>query len=134
MKNRILSLVLIISLIVVSVVIAGCVPTATDNTSEDGTTTSGGITSYLPIIVVLVLLFGMFYFLMIRPMRQREKKHDEMMVQLSVGDRVITASGIFGVIESIGQDSVVMKVESGASIRVTKGAILTIGTAESMQQ
>lgn len=133
MKNKILSLVLVLSL-VVAVVIAGCVPATTDNTSgEEGTTTSGGITAYLPIIIVLVLLFGMFYFLMIRPMRQREKKHDEMIVQLSVGDRVITASGIFGVIESIGQDSVVMKVESGASIRVTKGAILNIGTTQSME-
>jgi len=131
-KSKILSLVLILSLVVIAAVMAGCVPaTETPAGGEEGTTT-GGITSYLPIIVILVLLFGMFYFLMIRPARQREKKHDEMVEQLAVGDRVITASGIFGVIESIGQDSIVLKVESGATIRVTKGSILGLHSAETM--
>ena len=134
MKNKILSLVLILSLVVVAVVIAGCVTAGTPTGGEEGTTTGGGITGYLPIIIIMVLLFGMFYFVMIRPMRQREKKHDEMVEQLAVGARVITASGIFGEIVSISQDSAVLKVESGATIRVTKGAILSLGTAQNTEQ
>ncbi len=82
--------------------------------------------SYLPMIVILVLLFGMFYFLMVRPMRQREKKHDEMVSGLQVGDRVITAGGIYGEIVNLSQDSVVVKIESGATMRVTKGSILAL--------
>ena len=79
---------------------------------------------YLPIIILVALMFGMMYFLMIRPMRQREKKHDEMVIELERGDTVITAGGMYGVVERIDEDSVVLKVESGATIRVTKGGIL----------
>ncbi len=77
------------------------------------------------LIVLLVLLVGMFYFLMIRPMRQREKKHDQMVLELEKGETVITAGGIYGQVERIDADSVVLKVESGATIRVTKGGVLS---------
>ncbi len=61
---------------------------------------------------------------MIRPLRQREKKHDEMVIELEKGDTVITAGGMYGEVERIDADSVVLRVESGATIRVTKGGIL----------
>lgn len=78
----------------------------------------------LPFIVMVVLLFAMFYFLMIRPIRQREKKHDQMVLELEKGDIVITADGVYGEVDRIDEDSVVLKVESGAKIRVTKGGVL----------
>jgi len=80
--------------------------------------------SIVPLIIILVLIVGIFYFLMIRPMRQREKKHDEMVEELQKGDMVITAGGIYGQVESVSEDSVVLRVESGATIRVTKGGVL----------
>jgi preprotein translocase subunit YajC len=67
----------------------------------------------------------MMYFLMIRPMRQREKKHDTLISDLEKGDRVITAGGVFGEVERVDEDSVVLKIESGGMIRVTKGGILS---------
>ncbi len=76
------------------------------------------------LIVMVVLLFAMLYFFTIRPMRQREKKHDQMVEELAKGDKVITAGGVYGQIESISGDSIVLKVESGATIRVTKGGVL----------
>ena len=76
----------------------------------------------------LVLMVGGFmlliYFLMIRPMTQREKRHDAMVEELRTGDTVITAGGMYGTIDTIDEDSVVLKVESGALIRVTKGGVL----------
>ena len=104
--------------------VAGCV--APSGATPDDGSGSSGFLGYLPMIVILVLLFGMFYFLMVRPMRQREKKHDEMVQQLQVGDRVITAGGIYGQIQSITQDSIVIKIESGATMRVTKGSVLAL--------
>ena len=80
---------------------------------------------YAPLLIILALFIAMFYFLMIRPMRQREKKHDVMVEELERGDRVITAGGMYGQVESIDEDSVVLKVESGATIRVTKGGVLS---------
>jgi len=69
------------------------------------------------------VIFVMFYFFMIRPQRRRQKEHEDLLGQLRGGDRVITAGGIYGQIESVGEDSVVLKVESGATMRVAKGSI-----------
>ncbi len=82
------------------------------------------MTGVWPLIIILVLVFGMFYFFMIRPLRQREKQHDHMLEELQKGEMVITAGGIYGQVESIDEDTVVLKVESGATIRVTKGGVL----------
>ncbi len=79
----------------------------------------------VPLIIMLEPIFAMFYFLMIRPMRQREKTHDRMVDELEEGDMVITAGGMYGEIEHIDEGSVVLKVESGAKIRVTKGGIVS---------
>lgn len=78
----------------------------------------------VPFIVMVVLLFGVFYFFTIRPLRQREKKHDEMVLELERGDNVITAGGVYGEVDSIDEDSIVLKVESGAKIRVAKGGVV----------
>ncbi len=122
MKFRVKGLVSMAAMLVALLGASGCYPATT--TTTPGTSTSTGFVTYLPLIIILVLLFAMFYFLMVRPMRQREKKHDEMVSSLQVGNRVITAGGIFGEIESIEEDSVVIKIESGAMMRVTKGSIL----------
>lgn len=81
------------------------------------------IQAIAPMIIFLVLIFAMMYFLMIRPQRRRQKEHQEMEKELKRGDKVITAGGIYGQIESLREDSVVLKTESGATIRVTRGSI-----------
>jgi preprotein translocase subunit YajC len=80
-------------------------------------------TNIIFIIIFLVVIFVMFYFFMIRPQRKRQKEHEDLVSQLTGGDRVITAGGIYGQVESVGEDSVVLKVESGATVRVAKGSI-----------
>ncbi len=112
-RNRISSLVLVVGLLLTLVSMSSCAPAGEGETS-----------SIVPLIIIVALLFGMFYFLMIRPMRQREKKHDSMVLELERGDMVITAGGLYGQVESIDKDSIVLKVESGAKIRVTKGGVL----------
>ncbi len=88
------------------------------------TTTEGGdTTSTIYLVVFMALLFGIFYFLIIRPQRKRQKEHQELAEGLSQGDRVITVGGIYGRIESVQEDSVVLKVESGATIRVARNGI-----------
>ncbi len=81
-------------------------------------------TSIIYIIVFLVVIFALFYFFMIRPQRKRQKEHEELVGQLRNGDKVITAGGIYGHVENVSQDSVVLKVESGATIRVAKSSIV----------
>ena len=111
-KIRILNLGLVVGLLISVVFIGGCVP------GEE----PGGTESWMPIIFLL-LIFAVFYFLMIRPQRKRQKEHEELTKELRKGDRVITAGGIYGQIESLSEDSVVIKIESGATMRVARGSI-----------
>ena len=76
------------------------------------------------IIIFLVLMFAVFYFFMIRPQRRRQKEQQEMIQEMKRGDKAITAGGIYGVVDSISEDSVVLKVESGATIRVDKNYVM----------
>jgi len=92
--------------------IGGCMP------PEEG---EGGFD--WTIIIFLLLIFGVFYFLIIRPQRRRQKQHDELMQELKRGDKVITTGGIYGVVESLSDESVVLKIESGATIRVARGSV-----------
>ena len=113
-RNRILKLGLVVGLLITLLAfISSCAP------SEGG---EGGFD--WTIIIFLVLIFGVFYFLMIRPQRKRKKEHEEMVQELQKGDKVITAGGIYGTIESLSQDSVVLKIESGATIRVARSSVV----------
>ena len=102
-------------LITVLAFIGGCVPA---DTGEEGGT------SILPMIIFLVIIFGLFYFVMVRPQRRKQKEHQTMVQELQKGDRVITAGGIYGTIESLNEENIVIKVESGATIRVARGSVM----------
>jgi len=87
----------------------------------EGGAEEGG--SIIPLILMLVFIFGIFYFLLIRPQRKRQKEHQQLMTELKKGDKVVTAGGIYGVIESLSEDSIVIKVESGVTMRVARGSV-----------
>ena len=115
-KARLLTLALIAGLLITSLVFAGgCYPVATEG--EEG----GGFD--WTIIIFLVLIFAVFYFLLIRPQRKRQKQQRELMEELKRGDKIITSGGLYGVIESVSEDSVIIKVESGATMRVAKSSV-----------
>ncbi len=82
-------------------------------------------------VIFLVLIFAVFYFLMVRPQRKRQKEHQQLIEELQKGDNVITAGGIFGQVENLGPDSIVLKVESGATIRVARASIIGKREAQS---
>ena len=111
-KTKILKLGLIGGLLTSVVFIGGCIPADAE----------GGYSIWTMLIFV-VLIFGLMYFVLIRPQRKRQKEHQQLIEELKRGDRVVTAGGIHGVIESISEDSVTIKVESGATMRVVKGSV-----------
>jgi preprotein translocase subunit YajC len=118
-RSKILGLALIVAVLATMALLGGCYPTDTEGGGSSTTST-------IYMIVFLVLIFAMFYFLMIRPQRKRQKEHQKMMEELKRGDRIITAGGIFGVIESVSEDSVVIKVESGTTLRLAKGSVAVV--------
>ena len=113
-KNKMLNLGLIVGLVSPLLFIGGCVPAEGEG---------GGFN--WSIIIIFAIFIGMFYFLMIRPQRKRQKEHQELIKELKKGDKVVTAGGIYGQIESLSQDSVVLKIESGATMRVTRSSIVS---------
>ena len=102
-------------LVTLLVFAGGCVP-APEGGGEGGFDWS--------LIIFLVLIFAVFYFLIIRPQRKRQKEHDNLVQELRKGDNVITAGGIHGVIETVSDEVVLMKVESGATMRVEKNSVV----------
>jgi preprotein translocase subunit YajC len=70
----------------------------------------------------LVLMFAVFYFLMIRPQRKRQQEQQAMLKALQPGDRIVTIGGILGQIESMTDDSMIIKVETG-TLRIMRQAV-----------
>ena len=73
-----------------------------------------------------VLVIGIFYFLIIRPMRKRQKKMDTLITGLKNGDKVITSGGIHGTIAGIRENTFVLKVADQVKIEVTKSAVASL--------
>ena len=75
-------------------------------------------------IIFLVAIFAIMYLLMIRPRQKQQKQHEEMMQELRSGDRVIIAGGIYGQIESLSEETAIIRIESGATMKVARNSIL----------
>jgi len=75
-------------------------------------------------IIFLVAIFAVMYFLMIRPRQKQQKQHEDMMQELRPGDRVIIAGGIYGQIESLSEETAIIRIESGATMKVARNSIL----------
>ncbi len=107
-----LKLGLVVLLLLTLVSIGGCAPAGEPTGGFDWT-----------FIVILALIFGIFYFLLIRPQRKRQKEHQQLVEELRRGDKVVTAGGIYGVIENVSEDSIVIKIESGTTMRVARNSV-----------
>ncbi len=90
------------------------------NTSP--TPTNGGM-GFIGSILPLLLIFVVLYFLIILPQQRRQKKHQEMIASLKKGDRVVFASGIFGVITNVKDNTFLVKIAENTEVEVEKGAI-----------
>ena len=87
-------------------------------------TGEGSTTSTISMIIFIVVIFALFYLVMIRPQRRQQKEHQKLVQELRKGDEVITAGGIYGIVESLSDDSIVIKVESGATLRVARNSVV----------
>ena len=86
---------------------------------------TGGFLSFLPIVVLIPVM----YLVMIRPQQKRQKQWQEMLSSIKAGDRVTTAGGIRGIILSIKDDTIVIRVApDGIKLEVAKNAIASVTT------
>jgi preprotein translocase subunit YajC len=75
-------------------------------------------------LIPFALILGIFYFVMILPMRKRQQKVQEFQGGLKVGDKVITSGGIFGSITRVSDQTVQLQVANNVRIEVSRPAIV----------
>ena len=80
-----------------------------------------------PQVLMLVLMFGVLYFLMIRPQQKRMKEHKEMVEGLKRGDEVITQGGLIGKVSKVkDEDEIEVEVAQGVKVRVVKSTVAQV--------
>jgi len=98
-------------------------------------TAAGGVESNLMSFLPLILMFGVLYFIMIRPQMKRQKEHRNMLAAMVKGDEVLTNGGIVGKVANVGEAYVGVDVSEGTEITVQKASVTTIlpkGTIKSL--
>jgi preprotein translocase subunit YajC len=83
---------------------------------------------------VLLAMFAILYFLLIRPQRQQQRKHTEMLSQLKVGDEVITAGGIYGEVMQLDTERVMLEIDEDVRIAVARRAIASVVPPEELER
>jgi len=79
---------------------------------------------FVSTLVPLVLLFGIFYFLLIRPQQQRVKAHQQMVEAVRRGDTVVTAGGLVGKVAKVKDDGEIMvEIADNVQVRVLKSTL-----------
>lgn len=81
----------------------------------------GGLAQLLP----MVFIFVIFYFLLIMPMRKKQKKTQEMLSKLKKGDEIITSGGVFGRISALDEERgfVILQISDNTKIKVLRSAV-----------
>jgi preprotein translocase subunit YajC len=82
-----------------------------------------GANSYIMQLVPFALILGIFYFMILQPMKRRQKKVQEFQDSLKVGDKVVTTSGIYGQITRLNEKSVQVQIADKVRIEVARAAV-----------
>ena len=79
----------------------------------------GGIS----MIIMMVVLFGLMYFMMIRPQMKRQKEHRALLTALAKGDEVVTNGGLAGRVDELGETFITIEIAPNVKVKLQKGAV-----------
>ena len=91
-------------------------------------------TSQIPFLLTMVAIFGMVYFVMLRPQQKKQKEHQLLLSKLATGDEVVTTGGVLGKVTDVGDSFITLEVADGVRIKVQKfqiSALMPKGTLKS---
>jgi preprotein translocase subunit YajC len=91
---------------------------------QAGQSQSGGL--WYMQLLPFAFIFVIFYFLLIRPQQKRQKEHQQLLSNLKTGDKVITTSGIHGLIANVKDTTFLVKIADNVKIEVDKNAIASV--------
>ncbi|MGH7362933.1 MAG: preprotein translocase subunit YajC [Candidatus Methylomirabilales bacterium] len=80
---------------------------------------AGGYQALIP----LLLMFAVFYFILIRPQQQKQKKHREVLQNLKTGDQVITSGGLYGTIVAIDEQKITLRIADNVKVEVGRSFV-----------
>jgi preprotein translocase subunit YajC len=75
-------------------------------------------------LIPFALVLGIFYFVVLLPMRRRQKKVEAFLSALKAGDRIVTSGGLYGVITKVNDQSVQLQVAQNVRLEVARSAIV----------
>lgn len=91
---------------------------------------SGAGASPFSMLLPLVGMLAIFYFLLIRPQQKRQKEMQKMIGALKKGDRVVTASGLYGTVAGLRDDIVVVEIADDVKVEMLKNAVTGVVARE----
>jgi preprotein translocase subunit YajC len=81
-------------------------------------------------LIMMVIVMAIFYVILVLPQQRQRKKLQEMLGALKAGDKVVTNSGIYGTINGLDGDTVILKIAEQVKIRIARSAIAQVETTE----
>ncbi len=75
------------------------------------------------LVLQLGLIFLVFWFVLIAPMRRKQKKHQEMLAAMKPGDKIVTNGGIYGTVTAVGDTTIHVKIAEQVKIEIAKTAV-----------
>ena len=85
-------------------------------------------------LILLIAMFGFLYLLLIRPQRQQQRKHSEMLGNLKPGDEIITAGGIYGEVVQLDAERVMIEIDEDVKIAVGRRFIASVVPPEELER
>ena len=87
-------------------------------------------------IIMLVLMFAIIYFFMIKPQRKRQKEIEQFRNNLKVGDKIITASGIYGTVKdlNLGGSYMIIEISKGITVKIDRNYVYADSSQAAMTQ
>lgn len=77
-------------------------------------------------LLPLVVIFIMFYFLIIRPQKNKEQEHQKMLSQLAKNDDIVTTGGLHGTVVNVKEKSVIVRIDDNVKVEVEKGCVAVV--------
>jgi preprotein translocase subunit YajC len=77
-------------------------------------------------IMPLIFVFVIFYFLLIRPQQKRQKAHEKLVAAVKTGDKIVTSSGIHGIVANVKDKTIVVKVADNVKIEFDRSAVTLV--------
>jgi preprotein translocase subunit YajC len=82
----------------------------------------------------MLLIFGAFWFLLIRPQQKKQKAHQELVNNVAVGDEVLTAGGILGTVTGVSEHYAVIAIAAETEIKIQKSSISQVVPKGTMEE